>query len=137
MLSEREHVFLQRRRIGHLATVDHSGRPHLVPVCFAADEHALYTAIDEKPKSGRPLKRVRNILENPNVSFLVDHYEENWLSLGWIRVDGLAQLLLQGPQRDRAVRLLRSRYPQYRQMQLAAVITICIARVRSWGNLDL
>ncbi len=135
-LSGTERAFLMRSRVGHLATADHSGRPHLVPACFAADDHALYTAIDEKPKSGRFLKRLQNILENPSVAFLVDHYEEDWLRIGWIRIDGPAELLSDGPQRDRALRLLLSRYAQYRAMQLSAVIAIRIMRVRSWGNLD-
>jgi PPOX class probable F420-dependent enzyme len=135
MLSETERAFLMRRRIGHLATVDHSGRPHIVPVCFVADRGALYTAIDEKPKSGRVLKRVQNILENPNVAFLADRYEEDWSRLGWIRIDGTAELLSDGRERDQAVQLLHSRYEQYQEMQLSAVITIRIRQVRSWGDL--
>lgn len=136
MLSETERTFLVRRRIGHLATAGHSGKPHLVPVCFVADAEALYTAIDEKPKSGHFLKRVQNILENPNVAFLADHYEEDWSQIGWVRIDGTAELLSDGPQRDRAIQLLRSRYEQYEAMELSAVIAIRIIQVRSWGNLN-
>ena len=136
MLSETERNFLKRRRIGHLATVDHSGKPHLVPACFVAHSDSLYTAIDEKPKNGRILKRVQNILENPNVAFLVDHYEEDWSRLGWARIDGTAELLSDGTERDEAIRLLRFRYVPYRTMQLSAVIAIRILRVGSWGNLD-
>jgi PPOX class probable F420-dependent enzyme len=136
MLSERERIFVMRRRIGHLATAGHSGKPHLVPVCFAMDAGALYTAIDEKPKSGGFLKRVKNILENPSITFLVDHYEEDWSRLGWVRIDGTAELLSNGQERDGAIRLLRSRYEQYRSMQLSAVIAIRVLHVRSWGDLD-
>jgi PPOX class probable F420-dependent enzyme len=100
------------------------------------DPGALYTAIDEKPKSGSILKRVQNMLENPNMAFLVDHYEEDWSRLGWIRIDGTGELLSDGLERDGAIRLLRSRYEQYRAMQLSAVIAIRILHVRSWGNLD-
>ena len=41
-----------------------------------------FIALDEKPKSVRPhrLKRVRNILANPDVSLLVDTYREDWSS---------------------------------------------------------
>jgi PPOX class probable F420-dependent enzyme len=136
MLSASERAFVNRRRIGHLATAGHSGRPHIVPVCFVADADVLYTAIDEKPKSGHFLKRVRNILENPDVTFLVDHYEEDWSRLGWIRIDGTAELLSDGPERDEAIHLLRHRYEQYRAMQLSAVIAIRVRQVRSWGDLN-
>ncbi|HEX4158118.1 MAG TPA: TIGR03668 family PPOX class F420-dependent oxidoreductase [Rhizomicrobium sp.] len=136
MLSDIEREFLTHRRIGHLATAGHSGNPHLVPVCFVVHEQALYTAIDEKPKSGQLLRRLRNILENPNVTFLADHYEEDWSRLGWIRIDGTAELLSDGPQRTEAIRLLRSRYKQYAAMHLSAVIVIRIRHIRSWGNLD-
>jgi PPOX class probable F420-dependent enzyme len=135
MLSDTERAFLIRRRIGRLATVDHSGRPHIVPVCFVAGSNFLYTAIDEKPKSGRFLKRVQNILENPRVALLVDHYEEDWSRLGWIRIDGTAELLSDGPERDRAIQQLRSRYAQYQKMKLSAVIAIRIQQVRCWGDL--
>jgi PPOX class probable F420-dependent enzyme len=135
MFSDSERDFLTRRRIGRLATADRFATPHLVPVCFAVGDHDLYTAIDEKPKTGRVLKRVQNILENPNVAFLVDHYEEDWSRLGWLRVDGTAELLSEGTECDEAVRLLQSRYLQYGAMQLAAIIAIRISRVSSWGDL--
>ena len=100
MLSDKQRAFLTRRRIGHLATADDSRKPHLVPVCFAVHELAIYTAIDEKPKSGHVLTRVRNIAENPNVAFLVDHYEDDWSRLGWLRIDGAAELVSEGSERN-------------------------------------
>jgi PPOX class probable F420-dependent enzyme len=136
MLSGTERAFLMRRRVGRLATIGHTGEPHIVPVCFVVDERAVYTAIDEKPKSGRVLKRVQNILEKPDVAFLADHYEEDWSQLGWVRIDGSAEFLPEGGERDRASRLLRSRYPQYESMELSAVIAIRILRVLSWGDMD-
>jgi PPOX class probable F420-dependent enzyme len=136
MLSDTERAFLTRSRIGHLATAGHSGKPHLVPVCFAANADAIYSAIDEKPKSGRLLRRVRNILENPNASFLVDHYDDDWSRLGWLRIDGTAELLSDGPERSHAAMLLRARYEQYLTMHLSAIIAIRIRHVRSWGNLE-
>jgi PPOX class probable F420-dependent enzyme len=136
MLSDKERAFLTRRRIGRLATAGHSGKPHLVPVCFALHEQAIYTAIDEKPKSGHVLTRVRNIAENPNVAFLVDHYEDDWSRLGWLRIDGAAELVSDGSERDHAIGLLCERYAQYESMHLAAIIAIRIRHVRSWGNLE-
>ena len=43
-------ALVQAHRIGHLATADSPGAPHLVPICFVYDGHAIYSAIDHKPK---------------------------------------------------------------------------------------
>jgi PPOX class probable F420-dependent enzyme len=70
-----------------LATADDRTAPHVVPVCFAIVNDALSVAIDEKPKreSGRPLKRVRNIVENLAVAVVVDRYDDDWMRLGMLR----------------------------------------------------
>ena len=77
MLSERERQFLAGRKVGHLATADRAGAPHVVPVCFAISDEALYITIDEKPKrrSGTALKRLRNIAQNPAVAVVRSRYK--------------------------------------------------------------
>lgn len=140
MLSGPARRFLQRSRVGHLATADASGAPHLVPVCYAVQDEALYITIDEKPKRApaKPLKRVANIRENPNVAVCVDRYAEDWARLGWVMLRGKAEILAEGEEHDRAQTLLRERYPQYRAMRIEAlpVIALRIARVTSWGDLS-
>jgi PPOX class probable F420-dependent enzyme len=139
MLSERERRFVEMRRVGHLATAESGGVPHVVPVCFALIEATLYITIDEKPKRlDRPLKRVRNILDNPNAAFVVDHYDEDWTRLGWVMLRGTAEILTAGDEHDRAQARLCARYPQYRTMNLAdlPVIALRIARAASWGELS-
>jgi PPOX class probable F420-dependent enzyme len=136
MLSERERAFLLDHRIGRLATADAAGVPHLVPVCFALGDAALYTAVDDKPKRERALKRLHNIAVNPRVCFLVDHYEEDWSQLGWVMIRGQAEILRDGVECNRAVELLRARYVQYASMQLSPVIAIRMLSVSAWGNLE-
>jgi len=139
MLSEAQRRFLDRSRVGHLATADRSGAPHIIPVCYAVNEGTLYITIDEKPKRHHmPLKRVRNIIENPQSAFIVDHYDEDWRRLGWVMLRGNAEILYDGAEHDRAQELLRGRYPQYRAMQLTElpVIALRIARATSWGDLS-
>ena len=139
MLTKAQRRFVETCRVGHLATADVGGAPYLVPVCFALDELALYITIDEKPKraSARPLKRLRNLIENPSVAFVADRYDEDWQRLGWIMLRGRADILADGVEHDRAQALLRERYPQYRTMELAElpVIALRITQVTSWGNL--
>lgn len=140
MFEERQRAFLDGRRVGRLATADGAGRPHVVPACFAIDVRGVYITIDEKPKrkAARPLKRIRNILENPSVALVVDRYDEDWSRLGWVMVRGSAEILENGDEHDRAQALLRDRYPQYRRMALEdlPVIAVRAERVTSWGNLD-
>jgi PPOX class probable F420-dependent enzyme len=135
VLSRRERAFLLRRRVGRLATADAAAVPHIVPVCFALGDDVLYTAIDEKPKRGVELRRLRNIAENPAVTFLVDHYDEDWSRLGWLRLDGRGEILREGDEFDSAVRALRDRYVQYATMKLSPLIVLPITRAHCWGNL--
>ena len=141
MLSDRESQFLTERRIAHLATADQGANPHVVPVCFVLVEPALYITIDQKPKRGpvTALKRLRNIAENPRVAIVVDHYEEDWARLGWVMLQGRAEILGHGPEHDQAQALLRRRYPQLNAMRIAdhPVIAVRIERVTSWGDLAL
>ncbi|MBK1783058.1 TIGR03668 family PPOX class F420-dependent oxidoreductase [Prauserella cavernicola] len=97
-------------RVARLATVGADGTPHLVPVTFAVAGGTVAFVIDAKPKSTTDLRRLRNIAANPNVSFLVDHYDDDWTRLWWVRADGAAATV---PAEGRLYDLLREKYPQY------------------------
>lgn len=130
-------AYLASQRVGRLATVDANGRPSLVPVCYAFDGDHFYIALDDKPKSVPPtrLKRVRNILANPNVSLLVDSYYDDWSRLRYVLVNGTATLEGQGTEaHTHAIALLRDKYPQYRTMRIdeQPVIAVTPASVHSW-----
>jgi len=129
-------------RVARLATVDEQFRPHVVPVCFAYDGKAFYTAIDRKPKRVTPdrLTRVRNILAAPQVSLLIDNYDEDWKKLWYILIRGYATLIPKSrrEERARAIRKLRAKYPQYTEALLAddaPVIRITPQRAAVWGNI--
>ena len=138
MLNETQRRFVETRRVGHLATADATGAPYLVPVCFGLAGQTIYITIDEKPKrQGRPMKRVRNILENPRAAFIVDRYDEDWTRLGWVMLRGPAEILEGGDEHGAAQAMLRGKYRQYLSMNLAGlpVIALRIAHVASWGDL--
>jgi PPOX class probable F420-dependent enzyme len=139
MLTQPQRGFLDSRRVGHLATADARAMPHVVPVCFAVIDDALYITIDRKPKGDpRALKRLRNIAANPAAAFVADRYDEDWTRLGWVMIRGRAEILESGAEHERAQDLLRARYPQYRSMPIGdlPVIAIRIERVSSWGDLS-
>lgn len=128
-------AMLREARVGRLATADATGRPLVVPVCFIFDGAALYSAVDDKPKRTRALRRLRNVAENPQACLLVDLWDEDWTRLAWVRVDGRADVLAGGPAFERAIGELRAKYPQYRTMELerdGAVLRVRAERVRAW-----
>ena len=130
-------AFIHAARVAHLATADGSGRPHVIPICFAFDGKAIYSPIDEKPKRTSPLllKRIRNIRSNPHVAVVIDRYAEDWLRLAYVLIRGRANILMRGARHRKAVLLLRKKYPQYRKMRLEERPVICITRTgwKSWG----
>ena len=119
-----------------LATTGEDGAPHLVPVVFAMPEGSgdmLYTAVDAKPKSTRRLRRLANIAHNPAVSLLVDHYDDDWTRLWWVRADGDAAVHHSGEEMATGYALLRAKYPQYSSVELdGPVVTVQIRRWSSW-----
>lgn len=120
-------------QVARLATAGPGGRPHLVPVCFALEGGIVYFAVDAKPKRTSDLKRLRNIEANPTVSLLVDHYENDWTRLWWVRVDGTARIVTDEQERRRAIELLEGRYSQYRRMPPEGpVVAISVDRLTGW-----
>ena len=135
--TEQASAFVAAARVGHLATVRPDGSPHVVPICFAFDGETLFSVIDLKPKRAGPesLQRIRNITAHPAATLLIDHYAEDWSRLGFVMVTGRADVLRNGEVRDKAIGLLREKYPQYGEMDLDGrpVIRLVPERVASWG----
>jgi PPOX class probable F420-dependent enzyme len=125
---------LDDARVARLATTDPDGRPHLVPIVFALDGDTLYSAVDRKPKRSQKLRRIENARARPDVTILVDHYEEDWDRLWWLRVRGRARVLDDGEERDRALALLQEKYQQYRTNPPdGPVLAVDITDVRKWS----
>jgi PPOX class probable F420-dependent enzyme len=124
---------LTAARVARLATTGPDGRPHLVPIVFALEGDTLYSAVDRKPKRSSKLQRIENARARPDVTILVDHYEDDWGRLWWIRLRGHARVLDDGEERDRALALLQAKYPQYRtEPPEGPVLAVDITDVREW-----
>jgi PPOX class probable F420-dependent enzyme len=125
---------LSEARVVRLATVGADGKPHVVPITFAMDGDTIYFAVDHKPKRTTNLRRLRNIAANPSVAVLADHYEDDWRRLWWVRAEGEARLLDAGAETERAIDLLVTRYPQYRERRPdGPAVAITVDRLTGWS----
>jgi PPOX class probable F420-dependent enzyme len=119
--------------VAMLATVGADGAPHVVPVVFAVHNDVVYTAVDAKRKSTQRLRRLANIENNPQVSMLVDHYEDDWAQLWWVRADGVAAVHYSGEEMAAGYAMLRKKYVQYQRIALdGPVVTVEVQRWASW-----
>ena len=119
--------------VARLATAAPDGRPHLVPVVFALHDGVVYTAVDAKPKTTQRLRRLTNIERNAQVTLLVDHYDEDWTQLWWVRADGIATIHHDGSTMHDGLALLRAKYVQYQSVSLLGpVIAVAVRRWSSW-----
>ncbi len=124
--------------VATLGTTRDNDAPHLVPVVFALPDgrsDLLYTAVDTKPKSTHRLQRLANIEHHAAVSLLVDHYDDDWTRLWWVRVDGSATIHRGGKEMATGYALLRAKYSQYRRVELdGPVVVVQIRRWSSWQS---
>lgn len=139
MLTDAQRRFIDAHRVARFASADASGQPHVLPVCFALLADSACFSIDEKPKrvGAWRLKRIRNLVENPRAALVVDHYAEDWSTLGWVMLRGPVDILEEGDEHAAAQTALRARYPQYRSMRIddLPVVALRIERVSAWGEI--
>jgi len=133
--------FLQERRVARLATADASGTPTVVPICYGVidsdDGPTIVSALDEKPKrvADRQLRRVRQILERPEVALVADDYLDDWQRLAFVQIHGRARLIEPGEAgHAEAVATLRAKYHHYQRMAIdrRPLIRIEALTANSW-----
>jgi PPOX class probable F420-dependent enzyme len=134
--SRKSRSLLEAARVARLATHHPNGGIDLVPITFAlVDDDTMVTAVDHKPKRTTNLQRLDNVRLNPSVTVLVDHFEDDWSKLWWVRARGDAQVvdtLTAG-----LVEPLVAKYEQYRAHPPAgAGIVIAITELTGWAAGD-
>ncbi|MCY4382962.1 MAG: TIGR03668 family PPOX class F420-dependent oxidoreductase [Nitrospinae bacterium] len=142
LLSGDAWAFVERARVARLATAGRDAAPHVVPVVFAVLDGKIYVPVDGKQKNDiERLKRLDNIRENAQVSFLVDHYEDDWAKLGFVLIFGSARIIhaeADAAAYEKAAAHLRQKYAQYRGSITihAWMIEITPHRAASWGAMN-
>lgn len=121
-------------KVGRFGTIDDRGRVHLVPFVYVLDGDTVYHSVDDKPKSSARLKRIRNIERDPRVTILVDHYEDDWPAVWWVRLRGTGRVVDAGSECERAMALLDEKYPQRRGgSEQGAVIAVDVEDWLGWS----
>ena len=133
-------------RVGHLATAASNLQPYLTPVVFIALQNSILIPLDDKPKiiDVNRLRRVRNIEENPKVSFLVDHYDEDWTYLWFVMIIGNAKLIQLNRKSERKTKemtkirnMFLKKYSQYTKIGIGKTyIKLMIEKTIYWKYMD-
>jgi PPOX class probable F420-dependent enzyme len=133
-VTPQERQYVERARVARLATVRPDGTPHVVAVTFAVHGGTVVTAVDDKPKRSEELQRLRNLEERPAAALLVDHYDDDWSKLWWVRLDGVAEVVRHEPRRTTELAPLVAKYPQYRESPpRGPVIVMTVRSATSWS----
>jgi PPOX class probable F420-dependent enzyme len=120
--------------VGRLATVSAGGRPHIVPLCYALTGDTIYSAVDQKPKQTKALRRIANLRATGHASLLVDHYEDDWDRLWWVRCDGTGRVVVDETEAVSALRQLAGKYAQYARIAPSGpVLAVDVATWRAWS----
>ncbi len=121
--------------VARLATVRPDGAPHVVPVVFALVDGTVYSAVDAKPKRTRRLQRLANVRADPRCALLVDHYEDDWSRLWWVRADGTAAVVEDPAAAHPGVEALVARHPRYRAEPPAGpLLVVTVERWSGWSS---
>ncbi len=138
-LDQKPKTLIKRAKVARLATVDQKSQPYVVPVVFVFHENSFFIPLDEKTKTvnGRKLKRVKNIEKNPNVTLLIDKYQNDWKTLFFLMIHGKATVIdgKNNKLMDKVHKLLISKYPQYKKIGIGnSCIMIKPTKVTFWNN---
>jgi PPOX class probable F420-dependent enzyme len=104
---------LRSERVARLGLLDEDDRPRVLPVTFALVEDAIYTAIDNKPKTAREPARVRYLRRRPEAALTVDRYDDDWAKLAWVQVLGHVEVI-EAEAAPAAMEALAAKYGPYR-----------------------
>jgi PPOX class probable F420-dependent enzyme len=129
-------ALLDEERVARLAYVDDRDRPRVLPVTFAVAGGAVWSAIDDKPKSTREPARVRYLRRRPAAAVCVDRYDGDWSRLAWVQLLGEVEII-GAADAPAAMDALAARYAPYRERRPPGpLLRLEPARALHWRALD-
>ena len=120
------------QRVARLAFVDDRDRPRVLPVTFAVEGGAVWSAIDEKPKRAPEPARLRYLRRRPEAALLVDVYDDDWSRLGWVQLSGTVSIV-EAADAAGALSALSAKYPQYAaRTPPGPLLRLAVERALQW-----
>lgn len=121
--------------VARLSTVRPDGGPHIVPIVFATVDDTVFSAVDAKPKRSTDLQRLANVRAEPRCSLLVDHYDDDWRRLWWVRADGTADVVVAPSAGHPGIQALAQRFRQYRdEPPSGPLLVVTVQRWTGWAS---
>jgi PPOX class probable F420-dependent enzyme len=125
---------LERERVARLGYVDEDDRPRVLPVTFAVEHGAVWSAIDEKPKRTREPARLRHLRRRPAAALLVDLYDDDWSRLAWVQLLGRIDVLPAEPEPDALAALARKYTPYAERTPPGPLLRLTVERTLQWRS---
>jgi PPOX class probable F420-dependent enzyme len=123
------------RPVARLSTMRPDGSPHVVPIVFALVGDTVFSAVDAKPKRSTDLQRLVNVRAEPRCAVLVDHYDDDWRRLWWVRADGHGEVVDVPPAGHPGIVALVQRFSQYRdEPPSGPLLVVTVQRWTGWTS---
>jgi PPOX class probable F420-dependent enzyme len=123
---------LATERVARLAFLDDRDRPRVLPVTYALEAGAVWSAIDEKPKRAAEPARVRYLRRRPEAALCVDRYSDDWTRLAWVQLLGRISIV-PVDESPSALEALADRYGPYRERTPPGpLLRLSVERALSW-----
>ena len=121
--------------VARLSTVRPDGGPHVVPIVFALVGDTVFSAVDAKPKRSTALQRLANVRAEPRCALLVDHYDDDWRRLWWVRAEGHGEVVDVVPAGHPGIHALAQRFSQYRdEPPSGPLLVVTVQRWTGWSS---
>jgi PPOX class probable F420-dependent enzyme len=120
-------ILLRTSDHGVLSTVHPDRGVDATPVVFGIDGDRIVVPVDTvKAKSTTRLQRLLNLANDPRCVLLVDHYDDDWSRLWWVRAHATAELVDEVPD-------VFDRFPAYRaEGSIESAIVLTPTDVTGW-----
>jgi uncharacterized protein YhbP (UPF0306 family) len=114
--------YLASHNLLSFATADDNGNPFVRSVEYVNNGSNIYFLTDAKST------KIEHIKNNSNVAYTVDEDLADWSRIQGIQMRGKALIIGDKEEKERAMNMLRSKFPQFNAMPSEGV-EVCIVKI--------